>query len=139
GSRGYIAIDAAAEIRILSPSSTSVIPLIGPVVGADQPLAVLDDDTGVAAVSAGNGLGRVDEDMTEANQVPALSVSRHQKRTREVANDDKPVVRPEQLAEIFEGAPSFAMPPIRDLFDNVIRLYAGKSRKVGGAVVAAQA
>ncbi|KAK5132531.1 hypothetical protein LTR04_004840, partial [Oleoguttula sp. CCFEE 6159] len=103
------------------------------------PLAALDDDTGVAAISADNGLQRVDEGVTEADQVPALSVSRHQKRTREDVNDDKPVVRPEQLAEIFEGAPSFAMPPIRDLFDSVVRLYAGKRRKAGGAVVAAQA
>jgi NET1-associated nuclear protein 1 (U3 small nucleolar RNA-associated protein 17) len=45
-----------------------------------------------------------------------------------VARDDgdKPVVRPQQLAEIFDVAPSFALPTVQELFHAVARLYAQK-------------
>ncbi|KAI7559674.1 hypothetical protein KC317_g10205, partial [Hortaea werneckii] len=40
--------------------------------------------------------------------------------------DDRPVVRPEQLASIFDVGPSFAMPPVRDMFEAVVGLFGRK-------------
>lgn len=37
--------------------------------------------------------------------------------------DDRPVVRPEQLAGIFDAPQSFALPPVRDMFEAVVELF----------------
>lgn len=44
--------------------------------------------------------------------------------------DDRPVVRPEQLAEVFAvGGAGSALPPVRDMFRSVVALYAKKPRE----------
>ncbi|GAB1731711.1 hypothetical protein NU195Hw_g5626t1 [Hortaea werneckii] len=42
------------------------------------------------------------------------------------SEDDRPVVRPEQLASIFDVGPSFALPPVRDMFEAVVGLFGRK-------------
>ncbi|KJX99332.1 hypothetical protein TI39_contig363g00009 [Zymoseptoria brevis] len=46
----------------------------------------------------------------------------------EEGEDDRPVVRPEQLASIFDVGQSSAMPPVADMFAAVIGLYGRKPR-----------
>jgi NET1-associated nuclear protein 1 (U3 small nucleolar RNA-associated protein 17) len=46
----------------------------------------------------------------------------------EEGEDDRPVVRPEQLASIFDVGQSFAMPPVADMFAAVVGLYGRKPR-----------
>jgi NET1-associated nuclear protein 1 (U3 small nucleolar RNA-associated protein 17) len=46
----------------------------------------------------------------------------------EEGEDDRPVVRPEQLASIFDVGQSFAMPPVADMFSAVVGLYGRKPR-----------
>ncbi|EME41312.1 hypothetical protein DOTSEDRAFT_90197 [Dothistroma septosporum NZE10] len=43
--------------------------------------------------------------------------------------DDRPVIRPEQLATILDVGQSFALPPVRDMFQNVVELFARKPRR----------
>lgn len=50
------------------------------------------------------------------------------------SEDDRPVVRPEQLAEIFEGAPSFALPPVQEMYRAVAGLYGRKPLRLKGVV-----
>jgi NET1-associated nuclear protein 1 (U3 small nucleolar RNA-associated protein 17) len=42
--------------------------------------------------------------------------------------DDRPVVRPEQLASIFDVGTGMALPPVRDMFRSVVDLCARKPR-----------
>ena len=42
------------------------------------------------------------------------------------SEDDRPVVRPEQLASIFDVGQSFAMPPVRDMLEAVVGLFGRK-------------
>jgi NET1-associated nuclear protein 1 (U3 small nucleolar RNA-associated protein 17) len=49
------------------------------------------------------------------------------------SENDKPVVRPEQLQEAFEKGPSHVLPPVQDLFNAVVGLYARKPRAVEAA------
>ena len=44
------------------------------------------------------------------------------------SEDDKPIVRGEQLAEALDLGPSFALPPAREMFEAVARLYGMKPK-----------
>ncbi|EMC92688.1 hypothetical protein BAUCODRAFT_125669 [Baudoinia panamericana UAMH 10762] len=68
-----------------------------------------------------------DVEMTEVLALPAPDDRRRQQGfVLEETEDDRPVVRPEQLASIFDVGQSFAMPPIRDMFAAVMELYGRK-------------
>jgi hypothetical protein len=41
-------------------------------------------------------------------------------------DDDAPVVRQQQLTEIFDIGPAFALPPVEDLFEQVVGLFSRK-------------
>lgn len=43
--------------------------------------------------------------------------------------DDRPVVRPEHLAAVFDTGSSLALPPLRDMFSSVVDLFARKPRR----------
>ncbi|OCL13030.1 WD40 repeat-like protein [Glonium stellatum] len=124
-SKGYVALDAAAEVRIVSPKAGSSIPLIGPVATADQSLAIFRDEEPEDI--------EVDEEEEDgAEEVDAklgqMKVMEQADEYVEDTENDKPVVRPEQLARIFDVGPSFALPPVKDLFSAVVGLYARKPR-----------
>ncbi|WPH02789.1 WD40 repeat-like protein [Acrodontium crateriforme] len=46
------------------------------------------------------------------------------------AEDDRPVVRPEQLASIFDVGHSFAMPPVKDMFQAIAGLFGRRPHKL---------
>lgn len=48
--------------------------------------------------------------------------------------DDRPVVQPEQLAEIFDGAQSFALPPVQDMYRAVAQLFGRKPLRLKGVI-----
>ncbi|KAJ9662233.1 NET1-associated nuclear protein 1 [Coniosporium apollinis] len=129
--KGYIALDAAAEIRIIGPRAAAAIPLIQPTAAPEQSLAtVADEEAAEPAEAAGDdqdaGVEEAVADAAAAGDVP-------EEMAIDDADDDaNPVVRPEQLAEIFDVGPSFALPPVKELFDAVVGLYARKPGHGGG-------
>ena len=128
-SKGYVALDAAAEVRIVSPKTGLSIPLIGPVATADQSLAVFrDEEPEDIEVDEEDEDGDEEEEEDVDVKPGQMKVAEQVDESVEDTENDKPVVRPEQLAQIFDVGPSFALPPIEDLFSAVVGLYARKPR-----------
>lgn len=128
--KGYIALDAAAEIRTLSPRAAPFVPLNQSTAVATA-ITTMEID-GVQTEDA-DTVQDVDMDLTE--DMPARDEGLE--GLTDEPDDDKPVVRPEQLAQIFDVGPSFALPPVRELFGAVVGLYARKPRvRRAGAMMA---
>lgn len=121
GSPGFVAVDSAAQIWPVTEgadSSNIARPLSelklddlppdeeGPA-GAESKVVLLngDDEEEDDAASEGEEAMDVDEDEDDAHAA---------------------VVAPQKLAEIFDAAPAFAMPPIEDTFYKVVGLFAQK-------------
>ncbi|KAJ0122170.1 sporulation protein [Diaporthe amygdali] len=120
GSPGFIAVDSAAQIWPITEgadSSNIARPL------SELKLDDLPADQEPAAESTVvllNGNGDDEEEASDGEQEEAMDVD---------DDDDDAhaaVVAPQRLAEIFDAAPAFAMPPIEDTFYQVVRLFAQK-------------
>jgi NET1-associated nuclear protein 1 (U3 small nucleolar RNA-associated protein 17) len=112
GSPGFAIIDSAAEIRTVKPSTAATIDIerIGLVANSKlQSESVEAEDIEMA-------------DEEEPEEPDAIE----QGSDVDMDEGDKPVVRPEQLAEVFDVAPSFALPSVQELFHAVAGLYAQK-------------
>ncbi|KAL2136633.1 hypothetical protein VTI74DRAFT_2662 [Chaetomium olivicolor] len=115
-SSGFIVVDSAAQIWSVTEGAEQA-PLL-------QPLADLGVDDSVERVESGsdelqNGEAS-DEEMQDVDQ------------DMDMEDDDDThaaVVAPQRLAEIFNVAPAFAMPPIEDIFYQVAGLYSTKPAK----------
>ncbi|KAI0392773.1 WD40 repeat-like protein [Xylariaceae sp. FL0594] len=121
GSSGFLLLDSAAQLWLVRESmDTKALAFAQPLAdlqlenvpaeetreGDGMPVALLEDDEEHASDDD------VDVDMTDA------------------ANGDvvyPAVVAPQRLAEIFDTAPSFAMPPIEDIFYQVTKLFSAKT------------
>ena len=110
GAKGYTLLFSDATVRTLAPATGSA----GRMRRFEEPeraKSAVEPTTTVKPTT-----GEPDEDM----HIDQESASR---RPNEEEEDDRPVVRPEQLANIFDTAQSFAMPPVRDMFDAVVGLF----------------
>ena len=123
GSKGYIILDDAAEIRSITPNhSVPTITSTPDVVNEPDSLVREEDDTFKTASINLEEPEEIDgplDDLDHAEQEATLNESYV-----------KPVVRPQQLAEVFETAPSQALPPVQNLFYAVANLFSGKTTKV---------
>ncbi|KAK0617998.1 WD40-repeat-containing domain protein [Bombardia bombarda] len=116
-SSGFVVIDSAAQIWSIT-EGTEQAPLL-------QPLADLgmDEDTAEAAAVE-------EEEMAEASDDEMMDVDQDVDMENEEDFDiHQAVVAPQRLAEIFNTAPAFAMPPIEDIFYQVASLFASKPVK----------
>lgn len=115
GSREFVLLFEDATIQTILPTgaagSVSLPPLsMGPEHVEANGAADVDN--------AGDGAGAADllavsAVKQEDGGVPAFDVE----------EDDRPVVRPEQLAGIFDVGQSFAMQPVKDMFQAVVGLF----------------
>jgi NET1-associated nuclear protein 1 (U3 small nucleolar RNA-associated protein 17) len=116
GGRGYIALDASSTVRVISPRSTAVQLLTPP---PESALHLLTDRMSYE---------EDDQDISQSSKRRNdLQFDANEELLR-LPENDKPVVRPEQLQQIFEGGSSQALAPVKDLFDAVVGLYARKPR-----------
>jgi len=111
-SRGYVALDASSSIRIISPTAMT-LQIASPLPEPSSPRA---SESSVAA-----------DEEDEATSVSDWSLGVDQNLLRDSENE-KPVVRAEQLQQIFETGASHAPDAVRDLFDAVVGLYGRKPR-----------
>lgn len=131
GTRGYTLLFADATIRTLSPSVLS---------------RALFDFTEESASLAGEAVGAVSEmqsapdstDISEAEgsanirDLLAPSEERSSRITAHPDIDDRPVVRPQQLSNIFDI--SAQCPPVKDMFRAVVDLFGRRPMQVVKAV-----
>lgn len=114
-SAGYIVLDTFAEIRTLAPKTTqAVIPSQKRASeaqleeGATEELPVTDIMV----------LAQEEDTIEEERIVPAV---------QDVEDDDEyPVVTQQQLTNLFDIGPAFALPPIEEMFYQVADLFGSK-------------
>lgn len=117
--KGYVALDSTSTLTVVSRDvGVLQLPTPPPEVApqiARQGQQMLEDEEEIEERGEeGTGAGALDT-LAMGDDVF-------------VSENDKPVVTPEQLQQVFEVAPSHAQPPVQDLFHAVVRLYARKPR-----------
>lgn len=114
-SSGFIVIDSAAQIWSVT-EGVEQAPLLQPLtdLGIDKEVADAPLDL---AVDEGEGS---DEEMADTDGDAEM----------EDYDIHQAVVAPQRLADIFNTAPAFAMPPIEDLFYQVAGLFSAKPARI---------
>ncbi|KAI9785919.1 MAG: hypothetical protein M1839_008185 [Geoglossum umbratile] len=116
GSKGYVVLDLAAEVRVVTAKGSSNF--ASEITGQE-----VQDGTRETAIEGGEehdgDSDNSDDDENVQSWLPPQT-------TADAHDDSPPVVRQEQLAEIFDVGPSFALPAVNELFERVVGLFARK-------------
>ncbi|KAK4620228.1 U3 small nucleolar RNA-associated protein 17 [Fulvia fulva] len=120
GVKGFTILFEDGTIRTLSSSTASSVrrgsifdkAITEDPVTNDSALAIVEDTEGDQLLA---GMGNLALPAGEA--------------IGDNVEDDRPVIRPEQLAGVLDVGQSFALPPVRDMFQNVVELFARKPRR----------
>ena len=113
GTKGYTLLFSDATVRALSPAASVPSRLLL----ADAKLMASEPEQQLATSGAKDQpADAMDIDAPAAEDMSVRAVD-------DDDEDDRPVVRPEQLASIFDTPQSFAMPPVRDMFASVVGLF----------------
>lgn len=123
GSRGYTLLFEDATVRTLATIGAAHRRALPP---PEEQVATAATDASSPAQSVIDEAAAEDVEMTEVLALPATEEQELGPSLLDDAEDDRPVVRPEQLANIFDVGPSFAMPPVKDMFEAVVALYGRK-------------
>ncbi|KAI0151625.1 WD40 repeat-like protein [Xylariaceae sp. FL1272] len=119
GSSGFLVLDSAAQIWAISESKDSKSLALA------QPLA----DLGLDSEPISNGNADTTVVFLPEEEEAQASGDEMDVDTADTTDDDPiypVVVAPQKLAELFDTAPSFAMPPIEDMFYQVAKLFSAK-------------
>ncbi|CAJ2499978.1 Uu.00g028310.m01.CDS01 [Anthostomella pinea] len=121
GSSGFLVLDSAAQLWSVSESMDTkslafAQPLADLNLDHEQAAKTSDETTAVALLTEGDD-GSASEDEMDVDMADDGT-----------GGDDvyPAVVAPQRLAELFDTAPSFAMPPIEDMFYQVTKLFSTK-------------
>jgi NET1-associated nuclear protein 1 (U3 small nucleolar RNA-associated protein 17) len=109
GGDGYLVLDSAAEVRMVLRKNSQAVTALAQSEAALR-LEGLDDEP-VVEVEA-----EAEEEIEEDVEVTALEED-------DGEEDETPVVTQQQLSEIFDIGPSFAMPPMEEMFYQVAGLF----------------
>ncbi|GAB7357077.1 hypothetical protein MBLNU459_g7891t1 [Dothideomycetes sp. NU459] len=116
GRKGYTVLTSTAKVFTLLPKGATVA---ATAIAQPASTALVATDISAASDAAEDDM---DTDMEGAeDSASALEAA------GDIDEADKPVVRPEQLARIFD-ADNVALMPVRDMFDAVVGLYARRPR-----------
>ncbi|KAH7027732.1 uncharacterized protein B0I36DRAFT_375454 [Microdochium trichocladiopsis] len=118
GAGGFILVDAAAQLWSVSQGRDTSSAFA-------QPLADLSLDNESLSAAAGQSAAIVMEADADDVSEDEMDVD----APEDDGDDDAlhpAVVAPQKLAELFDSAPAFAMPPIEDMFYQVTRLFSAK-------------
>ena len=129
GPKGYIVLDSAAEVRTLSPKALPFVSNVAFDAGVTiPPTSGLDglyghDRTTKLYRNIDGSSPSADE--SDAVTSPSTSV---EARLEVYDDDDAPVVSQQQLAGVFDLGSAFVMPPVEQLLERVVGLFARKPR-----------
>lgn len=116
GARGYVLLFADATVRMLAKTGTFRRP-------------VMQSKLASAAANAEAEKALSASQKTAVPDLLASAAGGAQEGTAlEETEDDRPVVRPEQLASIFDVGQGVALPSVRDMYRAVADLYSRKPR-----------
>lgn len=114
--KGYIVLDAAAEVRKLSPLVASKTSLSARITSEDTSAMLAQEAPQVIEQPEPMDVDDVDDEAVEQEQGISTLLSQDE--------DDRPVVRKEDLGKVFDHYQSHAMPSLKDMFSNVLKLFA---------------
>jgi NET1-associated nuclear protein 1 (U3 small nucleolar RNA-associated protein 17) len=116
GSDGYLLLDSAAEIRTVLRQGTQAVTSLAQSTSALQ-LDTVEESTGdlLRLVESEAETGELDELQ------PPMALS-----SNDDDDNETPVVTQQRLSEVFEIGPSFALPPMEDMFYQVAGLFSSK-------------
>ncbi|KAI9714600.1 MAG: hypothetical protein M1812_006405 [Candelaria pacifica] len=140
GMKGYLALNSACEISVLTPTFSpyrltrdATTKLFNQPMDTPSELNLIKEDDedhkDIVMTDGVKTFDQIDEgvkhsDSTQNTPFPPEPVeygpSGHE-------DEDVPVVRQEQLADIFDIGPAFAMPPMGDLYEQVAELFSNKA------------
>lgn len=119
GVKGFYTIDLTAQVRTIRPSgSMPSAPMTLPE-GGVAPTRGLTDIFGDGHKMLTQGGTSKDSGLSTAK----FSSITHEP---ELENDNTVVVSQDRLAEVFDVGPTYALPPVTQLFEQVASLYCGK-------------
>jgi len=117
GSEGYVVLDASAEIRIVIKKGTHSITRLAQSTSAQQLDNVTEETTGDLA-----RLVEAEDEEMDDYQPPTPALIQD-----EVDDDNEtPVVSQQQLSQVFDIGPSYALPPLEEMFYQVAGLFSSK-------------
>jgi NET1-associated nuclear protein 1 (U3 small nucleolar RNA-associated protein 17) len=116
-SEGYILLDTAAEIRTVLKKGSQVVTSLA------QSTSALELDT-TPEEPAGELLPIEEEDAEEVEDY--LPTPAAIQDGEDDDDNEHPVVTQQQLSEIFDIGPSFALPPMEEMFYQVAGLFSSK-------------
>ncbi|KAG9238068.1 WD repeat-containing protein-like protein [Amylocarpus encephaloides] len=120
-SDGYLVIDTAAEIRMIHKKSSHVTTALAQSTSALN----LDDGPDSLELAVDRTEEDEEEEETEKQQLPTPEATEDGSDDEDDEND-APVVTQQQLAEVFDIGPSFALPPMEEMFYLVAGLFSSK-------------
>ena len=116
-SPGYVVVDAAAEITTITPKASQAVAVMAHSI-ADlglESITVEEPAVGLMQLVEEAQAEEEDEEMADAEAIEV-----------DADDDGAPVVSQQQLANIFDIGPSFALPPIEEMFYQVAELFSAK-------------
>jgi NET1-associated nuclear protein 1 (U3 small nucleolar RNA-associated protein 17) len=122
--RGFTFLFANGSVRTLEPNSSAGSRELAVTDAAAVDLALPDAEVQSVVDMTSALTGGEDLDMVDAADGVDGEMD------VDGGEDDRPVVRPEQLASIFDISSGLALPPVRDMFQAVVGLYSKKPRTV---------
>lgn len=135
GSSGFLVLDAAAQLWSVARGTETQSAFAQPLadlhldadVDAEEPAAAGEEEEDKAVAAHIESADDEDEDEDEeADEQNAMDVDGD-------ADVYPAVVPPQRLAELFDAAPAFAMPPIEDIFYQVAKLFSSASSSATAA------
>lgn len=123
-SPGYIVLDAAAEITTISPKATQTL------ISMAKPIVELRlDIRGGSEEAPGVDLVQVADAEADAEiEEELVTVPAPDPKDQDDDDDGRPVVTSHQLSQVLDIGPSFALPPIEELFYAVAGLFSSKPK-----------
>jgi len=120
GASGFVIVDAAAQLWSVSQGRDTSSAFAQPL--ADLSLDKEVEDASGSSAKSGAIIMETDPDDISDDEmdVDAPDADEGDEELHHV------VVAPQKLAELFDSAPAFAMPPIEDMFYQVTRLFSAK-------------
>ena len=124
GGKGFVALDSSSNVRVVRPTAATMALASSAKASAKAEEASMDVDVDVDVDE--------DDDSEDVDEVVDAEVGFDaEAELLRNAENDKPVVRAEQLQEVFESGAGSAMAGVRELFGRVVALYGRRPRSVG--------
>jgi NET1-associated nuclear protein 1 (U3 small nucleolar RNA-associated protein 17) len=123
GSEGYLVLDGFAQVHTVLKKGTQAITTLAQSTSALQLDITPEEAAGDLLRLVEAEEEEMEEEVVEDHRLPTPSATQG---SDDEDDNEVPVVTHQQLAEVFDIGPSFAMPPMEEMFYQVAGLFSSK-------------